>query len=519
MANLDEFETKRAPWVALAADLNNLGIPHGEFPVPRICVVGDQSSGKSSVLESISGMPFPRGVGTVTRCVTELRMERQDTWRATAKIEWRGAERPQPPGAGAFAREDFAHTVDALTTAMLGARGANVLFESENHIRIDIAGPDVPTLTLLDLPGIVRNPPPGQPETIMAQVNGLIDRYLEQEQTIILAVFPVADPAIVEILRRARKADPLGARMIGVMTKPDLVDIGAEKQLLASIDAQNLALGFYMVKNRSQLQIDEHLTLVDARARELDYLRGHSTWRDLGDEKLGVAALTTALSKLIVGRMQEWAPAMREQLAVTLRDVQTQLDDLGAQPPETDVEMREAAGDYMRQIHDLLRDAGSGVYNGNALFADDRELLMLSRIRDFPENTFAEAVIRPNQPHGLTELAALMSTLRGNELPGFLSFSVFETLVNRDIEHRWEAPLAALLEGVRHIAIDVCEKVIKRTTGAYAGLVNKITTIARDVIASVTTWRARTSSRSSSATSSARACVMSPSSPGLTSRA
>ena len=37
--------------------------------------MGDQSSGKSSVLEAISGVPFPRGSGLVTRCPTQLTMK------------------------------------------------------------------------------------------------------------------------------------------------------------------------------------------------------------------------------------------------------------------------------------------------------------------------------------------------------------------------------------------------------------------------------------------------------------
>jgi len=31
------------------------------IPVPQVAVFGDQSSGKSSLLESISGIPFPKG--------------------------------------------------------------------------------------------------------------------------------------------------------------------------------------------------------------------------------------------------------------------------------------------------------------------------------------------------------------------------------------------------------------------------------------------------------------------------
>ena len=39
-----------------------------KIELPAIVVVGDQSSGKSSVLESISGIALPRGTNIVTRC-------------------------------------------------------------------------------------------------------------------------------------------------------------------------------------------------------------------------------------------------------------------------------------------------------------------------------------------------------------------------------------------------------------------------------------------------------------------
>ena len=39
-----------------------------EFDLPIIVVIGDQSSGKSSVLESISRISLPKGEGMVTRC-------------------------------------------------------------------------------------------------------------------------------------------------------------------------------------------------------------------------------------------------------------------------------------------------------------------------------------------------------------------------------------------------------------------------------------------------------------------
>ena len=49
----------------------------GEYiPLPIIVVVGDQSSGKSSVLEGLTGLPFPRDSGLCTRFATQITFRR-----------------------------------------------------------------------------------------------------------------------------------------------------------------------------------------------------------------------------------------------------------------------------------------------------------------------------------------------------------------------------------------------------------------------------------------------------------
>lgn len=51
-----------------------------EIDLPRIVVVGSQSSGKSSVIESIVQRDFlPRGTGIVTRCPLVLRLVRDNS--------------------------------------------------------------------------------------------------------------------------------------------------------------------------------------------------------------------------------------------------------------------------------------------------------------------------------------------------------------------------------------------------------------------------------------------------------
>lgn len=47
--------------------------------LPQIVVVGDQSSGKSSVLESLTDLPFPKDSGLCTRFATQITFRRNAT--------------------------------------------------------------------------------------------------------------------------------------------------------------------------------------------------------------------------------------------------------------------------------------------------------------------------------------------------------------------------------------------------------------------------------------------------------
>lgn len=101
------------PWLDLVEALRQEGVQE-DMPLPQIAVMGrgsrrrvvsaamgpylpllacagDQSSGKSSVLEALSGVQFPRGSGLVTRCPIQLTMTRakeSEGWSARAYIHW-----------------------------------------------------------------------------------------------------------------------------------------------------------------------------------------------------------------------------------------------------------------------------------------------------------------------------------------------------------------------------------------------------------------------------------------------
>ena len=175
------------PLLDLIERLQEIGI-QAEISLPQIVVMGDQSSGKSSVLQSICGIPFPRGSGLVTRCPTQVIMSKSPAgsqWTGNISVNWSSS---QPEQAGPVQTpEELCSKIVALTD-FITANKQNSF--SNDCLVIRISSPDSPNLTIVDLPGIVRTATQGQDLSVIAQVNSLVEAYITLPNTIILAVVP-----------------------------------------------------------------------------------------------------------------------------------------------------------------------------------------------------------------------------------------------------------------------------------------------------------------------------------------
>ena len=118
----------------------------------------------------------------------------------------------------------------------MGLKGSGAPFDqeadtfSDDVLKIEICGPKQQHLSVIDVPGIFRNTTEGMTtDEDIEVVRNMVNHYMKNPRSVILAVIPAnVDIATQEILKMAKKCDPEGERTLGVLTKPDLVDRGAE---------------------------------------------------------------------------------------------------------------------------------------------------------------------------------------------------------------------------------------------------------------------------------------------------
>jgi replication fork clamp-binding protein CrfC len=191
--------------------------------LPSIVVVGSQSSGKSSVLEAIVGHEFlPKGSNMVTRRPIEL------TLINTPNAQ---AEYGEFPALGLGRITDFTQIQRTLTDLNLAVPEKECV--SDDPIQLRIYSPNVPDLSLIDLPGYIQVEAFDQPTDMKIKIQDLCDKYIQAPNVILAISAADVDLANSTALRASRRVDPRGERTIGVVTKMDLVDPVRGAQILS----------------------------------------------------------------------------------------------------------------------------------------------------------------------------------------------------------------------------------------------------------------------------------------------
>ncbi|KAE9576324.1 hypothetical protein CGMCC3_g7655 [Colletotrichum fructicola] len=236
--------------------------------LPQLVVVGDQSSGKSSVLESVTGFAFPRAPELCTRYATQITCRRDDFENVVISIipaaNSSNARKETLLGFRCSTGKSKANKVMGIRQKAVSGFGDGTATFAEDTLKIEISGPNQNHLTVIDVPGIFRTATSGwTTDEDIVLVKNMVQSYMKSPRTIILAVVPCnVDIATQEILTMAQAFDPEGVRTMGVLTKPDLAIERAMQQIVCELVEGKrfpLRLGYCVVKNRGS--DDNKLTL------------------------------------------------------------------------------------------------------------------------------------------------------------------------------------------------------------------------------------------------------------------
>ncbi|KAH7122018.1 P-loop containing nucleoside triphosphate hydrolase protein [Dactylonectria estremocensis] len=382
---LDQLNTEEARNLHSISDsLSACGIGR-IVDLPQIIVVGQQSSGKSSVLEAISHIHFPVEGGLCTRFATELVLCRADETRVNVRVKF--ADKSKDPRAfhrTGFREHDLPDIIKEAKEYMGFTRAGKAF--SKDVLRIEIQGPEMYPLSLVDLPGLFSTCTETQSLDDRRIVDELVESYMQQTSSIILVVITADNPLASHIaLDRVKPIDPLGQRTIGVITKPDLARAGSDEEQTYVRVAKNqegankLQLGWHVLRNTAEGDIK------DLAARDANEEKFFKTgaWAAIPYDDAGIQTFRQKLSMILYQHVRSSLPGVVHNIETKLRERQEQFDQLGeprSSPKEKRSFLLAIAGEYQR----LARDGVDGRYNDPFFGSlEDEAFKIRAQLRNF----------------------------------------------------------------------------------------------------------------------------------------
>ncbi|XP_010029996.2 LOW QUALITY PROTEIN: dynamin-related protein 3A [Eucalyptus grandis] len=393
--------------------------------LPQVSVVGSQSSGKSSVLESLVGRDFlPRGSEICTR--RPLVLQLLQTKRKPDGAEEEYGEFLHLPGKRFYDFSDIRREIQAETEREAGGNKG----VSDKQIRLKIFSPNVLDITLVDLPGLTKVPVGDQPSDIEARIRTMIMSYIKVPSCLILAVTPAnSDLANSDALQMAGMADPDGHRTIGVITKLDIMDRGTDARNLLLGKVIPLRLGYVGVVNRSQEDIMLNRSIKDALVAEEKFFRSRPVYNGLAD-RCGVPQLAKKLNQILVQHIKAVLPGLKSRISTALVSVAKEHASYGEI-----TESKAGQGALLLNILSKYSDAFSSMVEGKNEAMSTSELSGGARIHYIFQSIFVKSLEEVDPCEDLTDddIRTAIQNATGPKSALFVPEVPFEVLIRRQI--------------------------------------------------------------------------------------
>ncbi|KAL9093955.1 MAG: hypothetical protein Q9165_003878 [Trypethelium subeluteriae] len=355
--------------------------------LPQLVVIGDQSSGKSSVLEGLTALPFPRDSGLCTRFATQITFRRTKVESVSVSVI-ASADASQEHAEKVKAWQVHVPKLDKDAFADIMTQVPNVMGLSANKndtsststfssdvLRLEIHGPKEDHLSVIDVPGIFKNTTPGlTTKKDILMVREMVQGYMKNPRSVMIAVVPAnVDIATQEILGMAREVDSEGQRTIGVFTKPDLVDRGAEANVVDLLEGKgpNGKLGWSMVRNPGQQELTDGTT--KRQSLEEDFFRFREPWNKIDKDRVGVAALRKRLQATLTAHIRREFPKVKMEISRKLATSKEKVGLLGASRETKDQQNKYLLG-IASQFQHVTSLARTAQYGTQVCFKSDDAL-------------------------------------------------------------------------------------------------------------------------------------------------
>ncbi|CAA7260359.1 unnamed protein product [Cyclocybe aegerita] len=352
----------RRQMLDLVNKLHSTGV-QVDIDLPQIAVVGSQSAGKSSLIESISGITLPRAAGTCTRCPTECRLSRSDgPWKCIVSLRFTtdafgqplGQARNEIFGGVIYDKSKVEDRIRRAQKAILNPQRSfkdfldddEGMYDTElsfsmNCVSLQISGPDVADLSFCDLPGLIASVGSNSKggENDIALVKSLVTSYIKKPSCIILlTVSCETDFENQGAHHLAKQYDKEGKRTIGVLTKPDRIPTGEEHIWLPFIqnEKEPLVNNWFCVKQPSSNDLKAQLTWEQARRREDEFFATTAPWCEMDavyQKYLRTRNLVDRLSLVLSDLISKRLPEIQQEIQRTISVTKAALSRLPREPP------------------------------------------------------------------------------------------------------------------------------------------------------------------------------------------
>jgi dynamin 1-like protein len=406
----DEDSSPHSPQSALTKNL------------PVIAVIGSQSSGKSSLLESLVGRDFlPKKNEICTKRPLVLQLVHSPDGESYGEFLHRRNRKYY----------DFEQIKEEILKETDRVCGKDSYRISSDPIRLRVVSPCVLTMTLVDLPGLTRVPVHNQPQDIEQQIRKLILKYISPPQCIILAVSPAnQDLASSDALELARTVDPEGLRTVGVLTKLDIMDKGTDAVRMLRNEVIPLRMGYVGVVLRSQRDVVDRTSMDRAREAEVSYFRSRKEYESVS-HCCTVGVLADRLNRVLARSIRESLPDLRQVLDRSLERKRKEAKMYGEAPPSA---MNRGA--LLLSILDSYSNGFAACLQGKARDEKNDHIRGGARIRHVFLNVFNPALDNLDPATELTDDEIRTAIKNAGGISGSLLIpeAPFELLVSRAIE-------------------------------------------------------------------------------------